>query len=141
MANALYDAAREGFLTATINMSTQTIKAALVTEAYAPDAPTLATNLATHNMYDDISAYVVGTDQTLASKTVTGGVFDAGDCTFTTVAAGSTVKYVVIYRDTTVPGTSPLIACIDTGTGIPLATNGGDVVITWDSGANKIFKL
>jgi hypothetical protein len=34
-----------------------------------------------------------------------------------------------------------LIAWIDTGTNIPVVPNGGDVNITWDSGANKIFKL
>jgi len=134
MANALYDSAREAFMTGAINMSANTIKAALVKSTYTPD-------LAAHNFYDDVSAELIGTDQTLGSKTVTGGVFDAADVTFTAVTGGSTVNYVLIYKDTGTPSTSNLIALIDTGTGLPLATNGGDVVITWDNGANKIFKL
>lgn len=36
---------------------------------------------------------------------------------------------------------SPLIAYIDTATGLPVTPNGGDITIAWDSGANKIFKL
>ena len=141
MANALYDAAREQFMTGAINMSADTIRAALVVTAYATDAPTLATNLATHNFLDDVSANIIGTDQTLTGKTTTGGVFDADNPTFPTVTAGSTVKFVLLYKFVTNAADSPLIALIDTGTGLPLTTNGGDIVITWDSGANKIFKL
>jgi len=84
---------------------------------------------------------LLNSQQTLASKTVTLGVFDAADITFTAVTAGSTVKAVVLYKDTGVNSTSPLIAYIDTITGFPLATNGGDISIVWDSGANKIFAL
>ena len=38
-------------------------------------------------------------------------------------------------------GTSPLLMYIDTITGFPLATNGGNVVIQWDNGAYKIVSL
>ena len=34
-----------------------------------------------------------------------------------------------------------VIAFIDTATGLPVTPNGGDITITWDNGANKIFKL
>ena len=69
------------------------------------------------------------------------GVFDAADITYTAVTSGSTAKAIVIYKDTGLSGTSPLLAYIDTITGFPLATNGGDITIVWDSGANKIFAL
>ena len=36
---------------------------------------------------------------------------------------------------------APLIAKIDTGTGLPVTPNGGPLTGVWDSGANKIFKL
>jgi hypothetical protein len=84
---------------------------------------------------------VIGTPQTLTSPTVTAGVFDAADVTFTAVTAGSTCEGVVIYKDTGVAGTSPLIAYIDTITGFPLATNGGDITVQWDAGTYKIFSL
>ena len=68
------------------------------------------------------------------------GVADAADTTFTSVS-GDTVEAIVLYKDTGDAATSPLIAYIDTATGLPLTPNGGDVTITWDNGANKIFKL
>lgn len=134
MANSLYSKARQAFLDATIDLPTDTIKAALVTNGYTP-------NLSTHDFYDDVSASVVGTPQTLASKTITDGVFDAADVTFTAVASGSTVNYILIYKDTGTASTSPLIALIDTATGLPVLTNGGNITITWDNGANKIFAI
>ena len=76
-----------------------------------------------------------------AVKTVTGGAFDAADITYIAVTAGATCEAVVIYKDTGVPGTSALIAYIDTITGFPLATNGGDITIQWDNGTYKIFAL
>lgn len=134
MANALYGKGKEKLLTAAINLSSDTIKAAIVSSAYTP-------NLSTHEFWSDVVANILNTAGTLGSKTVTLGVFDAADITFTAVTSGSTAKAVVLYKDTGLNSTSPLIAYIDTLTGFPLATNGGDIQIIWDSGANKIFAL
>lgn len=134
MASGLYDKGREGFLDGTIDWDTDTIKCVLV------DTGVYTVNLATHDFLDDVSAGVVATSAALASKTVAGGVADAADVTFTAVS-GATVEAIVVYKDTGVAGTSRLIAYIDTGTGLPVTPNGGDITIQWDSGANKIFKL
>lgn len=135
MANALYTKAKEKLITGgSFALGSDTIKAALVTTSYTP-------TIATDEFYTSISANVVGTPQTLASKTLTGGVFDAADVTFPAVASGSTLLGVVLYKDTGVAGTSSLLALIDTITGFPLATNGGDIQIVWDNGAYKIFSL
>lgn len=134
MANALYAKGKEKILSAAINFPTDDIKVALVTNAYPQ-------NLATDEFYTDISTYVIGTPQLLGTKSVAAGVFDAADAVFAAVAAGSTVEAVVIYKDTGVAGTSPLLAYIDVITGFPLATNGGDITIQWDAGAYKIFSL
>lgn len=134
MANALFAKTKKLFLDGDIDLLTDTIKCALVKNDYAQ-------NLSTHDFYDDMSASVVGTPQTLATKTTTDGVFDADDVTFTAVAAGSTLEAVSHYKDTGVAGTSPLITYIDTITGFPLATNGGDITIQWDNGSYKIFSL
>lgn len=134
MSNALYGKGKEKLLSGSINLPSDAIKLALVSSAYTP-------NLSTHEFYSDISAAVLGTPQTLGSKTVTLGVFDAADPTFAAVASGSTAKAVVIYKDTGLASSSPLLAYIDTITGFPLATNGGDIAIQWDNGANKIFSL
>ena len=132
MANTLYDKGRQNFLEGGIAILTDTIKVALV------DTGTYTFSQA-HEFLSDLTG-VVGTAETLGTKTSTSGVFDAADTTFTS-ATGATVEALVIYKDTGVAGTSPLIAYIDTATGLPATPNGGDITVTWDSGANKIFKL
>ena len=134
MANALYGKGKEKLLTAAINLSPTTTKAALLSSSYSP-------NLSTDEFYSGISASTQGTPQTLASKSITLGVFDAADISFLAVTAGSTASRLVIYKDTGLASTSPLLAVIDTITGFPLATNGGDIDVEWDSGASKIFSL
>lgn len=133
MANALFDSAKELFLTGGINLSSDTIKVALVDHGVVTPLP------GTHDYYDDISSAVVGTPQTLASKTTTDGVFDAADVTFTSVS-GSSCESIVIYKDTGSAATSPLIAFFDTGvTGLPVTPNGGDITIAFN--ASGIFSI
>ncbi len=133
MANAIYPKAKEAFLSGAINMTSDTIKIALV------DTGTYTYN-ASHEHYDDLSG-VLGTPVALGSKTVTSGVFDAADATFTTPSAGTSIEALVIYKDTGTASTSDLIAYIDTATGLPFTSNGADVDIIFDSGSNKIFAL
>jgi len=59
--------------------------------------------------------------------------FDADDVVFTTPASGSTVIALILFVDTGVEGTSRLICYIDTGTGLPLTTNGGNINIVWNA--------
>lgn len=135
MANALYDKGREGFLDGSIDWDTDSIKIVFV------DAADYTRDLAAHDFLDDVGAPSrVATSGNLASKTVTAGVADAADITVTAVT-GDQFEYIIGYKDTGVAGTSRLIFCIDTATGLPLTPNGGDVTVQWDSGANKIFKL
>lgn len=143
MANALYDTGREGFLAGEIDWNTAVIKAALV-RSYTP-------NLTTHKFVSDVTGAggVLVQSQTLTSPTVTAGVADAADVTFTSIS-GAAIPYVLIYQASAVTGGADLattaqrvIALIDTTTGVtlPITPNGGDIIITWDNGANKIFKL
>ena len=136
MANAIYDKARESFLSAnpTIDWDTDTIKCSLVrSSAYTP-------NMATDQFLSSVATRVADS-AALASKTVTAGVADAADITFTAVGAGASFQYVLIWKDTGNAATSPLIALFDTMTGLPYTPSGGDITIAWDNGANKIFKL
>lgn len=135
MANALYGKGREGFLDGSIDWDTDTIKCVLV------DSADYTLNIDTDDNLDDIAAGGrVATSDALASKTVTLGVADAADITFSSVS-GDQSEYLILYKDTGTESTSRLIACIDTATGLPVTPNGGDITVTWDSGANKIFKL
>ena len=135
MANTLYDYCRQRFLEAQINWMTDTVKVILVsTSAYTPQT-------AVHQYLSDISgsARIAG-PVTLTAKATTSGAADAADCTFTSVS-GATINAIVIYKDTGTEATSPLIAYIDTATGLPITPNGGDIIVTWDNGTNKIFKV
>ncbi len=135
MANALYDKGREGFLDGSIDWDTNTIKVVLV------DTNDYTVNLATHNNLDDIpSAARVATSGALTGKTVTGGVADADDVTFSSVT-GDQSEALIIYKDTGTESTSRLIAYIDSATGLPVTPNGGDISVVFDNGSNKIFKL
>jgi hypothetical protein len=135
MANVIYTPFLNSLLNHNppIDFDNDTIKVALVTSAYTPNA--------SHQFFSSVTG-VVGTPQTLTSPTVAAGVFDANDVTFTAVPGGSTVVGLVLYKDTGSAATSPLIAFIDSvASGLPVATNGGDIVISWDNGANKILKI
>lgn len=135
MANTLYDNARKLYLEGQLNWLTDDVKVILVdTGSYTP-------NFTTHLYLSDIgSAARIGPAVLLTSKATTGGAADAADATFTSVS-GPSIEAIVIYRDTGVEGTSPLIAYIDTATGLPITPNGGDIIVTWDNGINKIFRL
>lgn len=135
MANAMYDLGREGFLGGDIDWDANTIKVTLV------DAADYTKDLANHDFYNDVTAGGrVATSSALASKTKTAGVADAADITFSAVT-GDVSEQLIIWADTGVESTSRLILNIDTATGLPVTPNGGDITVTWDSGANKIFKL
>ena len=138
MANALYTNAKSLFLQGGINWLTDTIRATLVKVSYMPD-------LNAHIYLSDVTGIIPGAANqykiALTTKTVTGGAADADNITFPYVASGYNVKYVLIYKDTGDPTTSPLIALIDTGAGLPLISTGGNIPITWDNGSNKIFSL
>jgi hypothetical protein len=135
MANGLYDKAREKFLNGDIDWTNDDIKAVLV------DAADYSVNLATHEFLSDIpSGGRVATSGNLTSKTSTAGVADAADLALTAVT-GDPSEAVVLYKDTGSAATSPLIAYIDTATGLPVTPNGGNINVIWDNGSNKIFKL
>lgn len=135
MANAVYGKAREKFLNADIDWAADNIKAVLV------DTAAYAVSIDSDEFLSSIPAGDrIATSGNLASKTSTLGVADAADVTFSTVT-GDVSEAIVIYKDTGDAATSPLIAYIDTATGLPITPNGGDITIRWDSGANKIFKL
>ena len=135
MANTLYDFARQSFLEAQINWLSDTFKVILVSGAtYTP-------NTQLHQFLADvqISSRIAG-PVTLTAKTTTGGAAAAADITFTAVS-GSSITMIIIYKDTGTESTSPLLAMIDTATGLPISPNGGDIIVNWDKGVNKIFKL
>lgn len=134
MANGMYVKGIEALMQAGINLVSDTIKVTLV------DAADYTVDLAAHDFINDVAAGARVATATLASKSVTGGAFDAADVTFPTVT-GDPSEALVIWKDTGVESTSPVIMYIDTATGLGVTPNGGDITVTWDNGTNKIFKI
>jgi hypothetical protein len=140
MANALYNFARETCAGSGLGWNAGDFRVALIdTGAYTyaathkflnPDVPAAAFIAPT-------SGSRVGT--ALASKTSTDGACDAADVTFTSVS-GTTCEALIIFLWVTSAADSWLVAYIDTATGLPITPNGGDIIIQWDNGTNKIFR-
>lgn len=133
MANAIYPLYKQALLDGAANtdINDLTVKVALVdTGVY--------TYSAAHEFLTSLTG-VVGTAQTIAATTVANGLFDGDNVTYSGVT-GNSVEALVIYIDTTVAGTSRLVAYIDSGvTGLPVTPNGGDITVTWN--ASGIFQL
>jgi hypothetical protein len=135
MANKIYPKYKEALLTGSANISLTTgdVKAMLV------DAADYAYSDA-HDFLDDVAAASrVATSAALGTKTVTAGVFDAANTTFTAVT-GDPSEAIIIYIDTGNEATSRLVAYLDTGhTGLPVTPNGADINVTWNG--SGIFTL
>lgn len=133
MANAIYPLYKQALLDASANVDINdgTVKVALI------DTATYPYNSA-HEFFSSVSG-VVGTPQTIANTTVTNGLFDGDNVTYTAVT-GNSAEALLIYIDTGTAATSRLVAWIDTSvTGLPVTPNGGDISITWN--ASGIFQL
>lgn len=137
--SALYGPYKEDLLDSTApDLLTVAVKLVLV------DSADYTINLTLHDFLDDIPALGrVATSGVLAAKTIAGGVFDAADLTPAFAAAtGDPSEYIVVYNDTpATDATKNLICIFDTGTGLPVTPNGGDINVAFDNGANKIFKI
>lgn len=143
MANALYDKARNGFLKGDISWKSggDTFRAYLVDiqgTAGSPDPYTK--DLANDEFLSDIPAACLLSYIAVSPADPTAGVADAADVTFLAVS-GAVAEAIVIVKWVSSAADSPLIAYIDTATGLPVTPNTGDIQVTWDNGANKIFKL
>jgi hypothetical protein len=139
MANALFQSYVQNRLTnvSGFDLSAAGVNVKLVLVDHADDTPAPTTD----DFFNDIaSAARVAISGNLANKSVTARVFDADDITLTAVT-GDQFESIVVYRDTGTESTSDLIAFFDTATGLPFTPSGGDITITWDNGANKVFKL
>ena len=128
MASAKYPIGMKAILDGTIALLSDTIKVALIdTGVYTYDSA--------HDFYNDVSAGVVGTPVALASKTTTGGVFDAADTVITAVS-GASIEAVIVYKDTGNAATSPVLSFHD---GLSLTPNGGNITVVWN--ASGIFAI
>ena len=139
MANALFNPARAGFLTASMGWL-----AGSVPGTWVPYIVGSWNRDDSAVFLSDIPVAVWRARGTyLTSKTVASGIADAADTTVAGVgsAGSATAVYIVAVNETNASQTSLLGFIVDTASGLPFLPNGGDVNIVWDDGANRIFKL
>ncbi len=137
MSNVLYSKGREKFLYNTSGSvgwdSDNDIRVMLVKDTY--------TFADSDEFLVDMGSVDNGRSASLTNLTSTSGVADADDTTLTATAAVA-CDAVVIFKHTGSDATAPLIAYIDTATGLPMTPAASATIsVVWSSGSNKIFKL
>ena len=140
MANQLYTKAKQALLGGELNLSSNVVTIALVdTDVY--------TFSASHEFRSSVPNTAVVATANLTSKTITNGVFDAGDVTFPFVT-GANCEAIILYHNTgdaendnARQADSRLVVYIDTATGLPILPNGGDINVKFSDGASKIFAI
>jgi hypothetical protein len=134
MANALFNPGREGFLDGTIDWDTGDQRAMLVKSTYTFDG--------TDKFLSDLGSVDNGRSTSLGTKTVVDGVASAAVTSLTATSAVA-CNAIVVFQHTGSDATARVIAYIDTpSAGLPFTPSAGQTInITWDTGANKIFKL
>ncbi len=130
MASAVYPKALEAFLKADIDLDTVAVNAVLL------DLATYTYNAA-HDFYDDLTGVVGSESGDLASKTMTNGVFDAADITFSSVT-GVEVGAVAVFVDRGGVASADNLLSYNEFTS-PVTPNGGDITVQWN--ASGIFSI
>lgn len=130
MASAVYPKALEAFLKADIDLDTVAVNAVLL------DLATYTYNAA-HDFYDDLTGVVGSESGDLASKTMTNGVFDAADITFSSVT-GVEVGAVAVFVDRGGAASADNLLSYNEFTS-PVTPNGGDITVQWN--ASGIFSI
>ncbi len=127
MTNTVYPSARDAFLTGELDLLDQVIRLTLIdTAAYAYSD--------SHTTRADLPGAARIAEGILTVKSVSGGVFSAGDVTLSSVT-GNEAEAIVLWQDSGTESTSRLIAYLDTAlAGLPVTPNGGDITIAWPNG-------
>lgn len=136
MANGVFKKGIQGLLGGLIDLDTDDMRVRLV-RGYTP-------NLNTHEFMTAVTGgggTIVSTSGALTGVTLTDGVFDAADPTFTSVGAGAACQHLIYYKHTGVDATSRLLLSIDSATGLPVTPDGGNILVTHDNGANRIVNF
>jgi hypothetical protein len=135
MTSQLFSWGRQGFLEGSIDWDTDDVRVMLVKSTYTFDDNDEFVSDTTPASNDN------GRSAALGTKSVTGGVADAADTTLVATAAAQ-CNALIVYKYNASDTAARLICYIDSATGLPFTPAASQTVsISWDNGANKIFKL
>lgn len=132
MASFLYNSFKRDSMLGVFNLTSDTIKIALVTNSYIAD-------IDNHTKFSDVTGEVVGAGYTqsgsilaavtlLTDNTNDRVVLDASDVSWT--SSSITSNAAILYKAGATPETSPLIAYIDFGS--DKSSSNGDFIIQWN---------
>lgn len=134
MANIIYNSFKKNLMKSNVNLATDTLKLMLVKSNYTPDMD-LHEFVATVTTFEATGAGYTAGGAALQNKNVTQdntndkAVFDADDVKWSNSTI--TARYAVIYKDTGIVTTSPLIGCIDFGA--EKSSENHDFIVQWDA--------
>ena len=140
MANQMYEWGVKGFIDGpVVDWNGDDFYVVLV------DTGVYTVDLVNDRYLSDISSIfgaVVATSDILTGTLVTSAVATEicgeADYTYFTAVSGATCEAMVVYKDTGVAATSPLVCYIDTAVGLPVTPNGGDIQVNFTN--NVVFK-
>lgn len=140
MPNLVYNAFKQKNAQAIIDLDGSTMTVMLLKTTYTPDADHATIDDGTVNDPASHEISVAGyVRQALVNKTVgldlanDFAYFDADDATFTSLASGQTIGYVLVFYNTGADNTS--VPCfLHDVTDTP--TNGSNITISWPTAAN-----
>jgi hypothetical protein len=138
MSNTLFDNARKLMLEGGLdwaNNSTCTINVYLLSAAYSLD-------VVNHSYLTSVGTGRVAGPQPITGRVTLGGAANGNSVTFPSVSGAQVTRIIIVKNGPSWPteSDSPLIANIDSATGLPITPNTGDIIVTWDTGTNKIFR-
>jgi len=146
MANARYTKARTRFARGDIVWKAaggDTIRAFLINSAlYTPDLANdeFLSDIPVLSRAGNLGGTARGNAPALTLLDPDEGYVKSQDVTFTAIPGGTTLSLLLIFKDDGLAdASSPLIALIDNGAGIPVTTNGTDIEIKWV--LNRIFRV
>ena len=114
-----------------IDLNTDNIDASLLDQT---DSGTISATTVDYDELDTPTVVATGDIATPTIGSVGVGVFDAADLTFSSVS-GDAADYLVLWKNSGTPATSPVIVAFDSATtGLPVTPNGGDITVTWAAG-------
>jgi hypothetical protein len=134
VANILYPAAKQLFLEAQLNWTSDPIYGILLNTAY------YTVSLAHASLADiDSQAFIVSSG-IMTGRTTLNGVADGDDLLFP-ATTGPIVRACILVKDGGTAIQSKLIAYIDTAANLPYTPAGLPILLAWDNGPNRIFSL
>ena len=134
----VYDSFRNYLAVGSVNLSSVTLKAALVnTLANVASGYVFS---AAHTTLANVPAVAIQATGTLANVAVSSGRVNADDIAIADVEGGD-INAIIVYVSTANSSTSPLAFIQSDGTGFPTTPDGGTINVIWANSDPFILKV